>query len=74
MLAAVGAGLFADLDEARAMVSPIERVVEPDPALHARYRELHANWRRINDAMVLLAETGVTKPMWRPAGAIRRTA
>jgi autoinducer 2 (AI-2) kinase len=72
MLAAIGGGVFADHAEARAMLSPIERVVEPDADRHAAYREHHARWRRINDAMVELAQAGVTQPMWKPAGAFRR--
>ncbi|MFC4171414.1 autoinducer-2 kinase [Microvirga sp. GCM10011540] len=72
MLAAVGGGLFANLDEARAMLSPIERVVEPDAARHEAYKNFHARWHAINDAMVMLADAGVTQPMWKPAGAIRR--
>lgn len=72
MLAAIGGGLFSGVDEAGAMIPPIERVVEPDPDRHAAYRDLHGRWRRINDAMVELAQAGVTEPMWKPAGAYRR--
>jgi autoinducer 2 (AI-2) kinase len=72
MLAAMGGGLFADLDEACAMRSPIERVVEPSAQRHAAYCDFHARWRKINDAMVELAQIGVTQPMWKPVGAIRR--
>ncbi len=73
MLAAVGAGIHVDLDAAMgAMASPVERVVRPDTARHEAYRSHHARWRRINDAMVTLAEDGVTEPAWKPAGAIRK--
>ena len=73
MLATVGAGLHADIDAATAaMASPVERVIEPDADRHAAYREHHARWKRINDAMVELAIAGVTEPAWKPAGAIRK--
>lgn len=73
MLAAVGAGIHTDIETAMAaMASPVERVVTPDAERHAAYREHHARWRRINDAMVALAEDGITVPAWKPAGAIRK--
>lgn len=72
MLAAVGAGLYADLNEASRMVSPIEREVQPNLQRTEKYRDLCASWQRVNEAMVDLAELGVTNAMWRPAGAVKR--
>lgn len=74
MLAAVGAGLYADLDEASHMISPIEREVTPNLKNTDVYRDLCSRWERTNESMVSLAEAGITKPMWRAAGAIKHRA
>lgn len=71
MLAAVGGGIYPDLDAARVMSSPIERVVQPDAQRHDTYRGYHQRWSRVNDAMLALANDGITQPMWKPAGAVR---
>jgi len=73
MLAAVGAGLFADLEEAGAMAGGARRRIEPNPEHAALYDELSRDWLRISRAMIEMAESGVTKPMWRPAGARKKT-
>ncbi len=71
MLAAVGGGLFATLDEAvAAMASPIERTVEPDSKTTECYAEIEARWTRVNRAMTELALAGAVEPLWRPAGAL----
>lgn len=71
MLAAVGGGIFATLEEAvAAMASPIERTVEPDPAATERYAGIEARWARVNRAMTDLALDGALEPLWRPAGAL----
>lgn len=73
MLAAFGAGLHPDLNTAaREMASPIERIVMPDAGRYALYRDHHARWLNINNAMVALAEAGVTEPAWKPAGAVKK--
>ena len=52
MLAAVGAGWFADAREAaRAMRGAIRLTVEPDPGRHARYREILAAYRELYPAL-----------------------
>jgi sugar (pentulose or hexulose) kinase len=52
MLAAVGAGWFADAREAaRAMRDAIRLTVEPDPGRHARYREVLAAYRELYPAL-----------------------
>ncbi len=71
MLAAVGGGVFPGLDAAvAAMASPIERTVEPDPAVTERYAEIEARWSTVNRAMTDLALDGAVEPLWRPAGAL----
>lgn len=70
MLAAVGAGLFATLDEAvAAMASPIERRVVPDPDNMALYAPLKARWSEVTDGVRDLGEASGLEPIWRPAGA-----
>ncbi len=70
MLAAVGAGLFATLDEAvAAMASPIERRVVPDPDNMALYAPLKARWSEVTDGLRDLGEASGLEPIWRPAGA-----
>lgn len=52
MLAAVGAGWFADArDAAAAMGGAVSLTVEPDPARHARYREVLAAYRELYPAL-----------------------
>jgi ribulose kinase len=58
--AAVGAGLVPDLFGAAEAVSRPGRVVEPDPAAHARYRELFAEYIEV---------TGLLAPVSRRLAA-----
>ena len=52
MLAAVGAGLFADVGEAAAQMTHLAgRVHEPDPAAAARYAEAYDEYRALFDAL-----------------------
>jgi autoinducer 2 (AI-2) kinase len=70
MLAAVGVGLFATMDEAvTAMASPIERRVVPDPDNMALYAPLKARWSEVTGGVRDLGETTGLEPIWRPAGA-----
>jgi len=70
MLAASGAGLFPTLDEAvRAMASPIERRVSPDPAARESYRSIERQWDEVTRAAAGLGARGTLEPIWRPAGA-----
>jgi autoinducer 2 (AI-2) kinase len=67
--AGVGAGLFVDpVDTARRLVS-FERVCEPAEADAANYRELYERWRALYTASLELSEAGLTRPLWRAAGA-----
>jgi sugar (pentulose or hexulose) kinase len=56
ILAAVGAGHFATIEEgARAMVR-IHRTIEPDPAAHAAYAPIHARYQAAFEALKPLRE------------------
>jgi ribulokinase len=54
ILAAVGAGAFASLPEAAGAMVRVERVIEPDPARHARYGELFDLYRETHAALAPL--------------------
>jgi len=70
MLAAVGAGLFANVDDAvQAMASPIERRFSPEPAAQEAYAAIDVRWDDVTSAAMELAMRGVLEPIWRPAGA-----
>jgi ribulose kinase len=51
ILAATGAGAFADVDAAIATMVRVERVVEPDPRASARYAELYGDYERLYPAL-----------------------
>jgi autoinducer 2 (AI-2) kinase len=67
--AGLGAGVYANLDEAIARLVRFERSVEPDPEAHARYDALFARWRELYPRILELSEAGLLRPMWWPAGA-----
>jgi autoinducer-2 kinase len=66
--AGIGAGLYDDLAAVVADVVQMERTVEPDPAAHARYRELYEQWLELYGRSLELSETGIVQPLWRAAG------
>lgn len=47
ILAASGAGLERDVADAATRLAPVKSVVEPDPALHARYAEFFELWLQL---------------------------
>ena len=51
LLAGVGAGVFADVKDAVAKCLRVDRTIEPDPAVAARYDHLFGCYRRIHDAL-----------------------
>lgn len=69
MYAGIGAGVYADLEEAIARLVRFERTVEPDPAAHASYDALFARWSELYPKILELSEAGLLRPMWWPAGA-----
>jgi ribulokinase len=52
MLAAIGAGLFADLPAAAAAMVHEDRVVAPDPAMHEAYRPIYERYKKLYPALV----------------------
>ena len=55
MCAGVGVGIWRDHEEAAASVAAIERTLEPDPAAHAAYRRLAAQWLEVYRASMALS-------------------
>lgn len=47
MLAGLGAGIYRDVDDAIRRCVHLTRPIEPDRAVHARYEERFAAWRRL---------------------------
>ncbi|MEI7745017.1 MAG: autoinducer-2 kinase, partial [Chloroflexota bacterium] len=62
--AGVGAGLFGDAVSQARRVVRIERTVEPDPATHERYLELHARWATLYARQLDISEAGLLRPLW----------
>ena len=67
--AGIGAGVYADLDEAIGQLVRFERSVEPDPVARASYDALFAHWSELYPRILELSEAGLLRPMWWPAGA-----
>jgi len=67
--AGLGVGLFGSLDEIADRVVRIERTVEPDATNRHVYDDAYAAWAAIYPRMLQLAEDGLARPMWWPAGA-----
>jgi autoinducer 2 (AI-2) kinase len=68
IFAGVGAGLFGDAAAQARRVARIERTVEPDPATHERYLELHERWTAVYARQLEISEAGLLRPLWRAAG------
>jgi sugar (pentulose or hexulose) kinase len=50
MCAAVGAGIYGSLPEARAMATPMRRV-EPDLSIVADYQDFYRRWQHLDSAL-----------------------
>jgi xylulokinase len=55
MLAGLGSGVFASLDEARTRMVKRQAVQEPDPAQVARYTELYERYRQVEQQLLAAA-------------------
>jgi autoinducer-2 kinase len=67
--AGLGAGVYADLEEATGRLVRFERAVDADPETHARYDAHFARWSALYPKILELSEAGLLRPMWWPAGA-----
>jgi len=68
MLAATGAGIYANVKEAADAMVKIEATLEPDAENHKKYMEMYKTWRKIYDAELDLSDAGVTNYMWSAPG------
>lgn len=64
ILAAVGLGLYKDLNEAVAAMVHMEKSYIPNKDNHEVYTELYATWRKFYKTQLDLACEGTTKYMW----------
>ncbi len=69
LLAGTGAGVYANAAAAGRDLASFEAPVEPDPGRTAAYEELYAAWRQVYLASLEMSEAGLTRPLWRAAGA-----
>lgn len=74
MLAAVGSGHYASLEDAAPMTSGISRTVQPDAGRAAQYKEHFEQWKKIDHVMADLARRDVTRSMWKAAGWLENPA
>jgi len=66
--AALGAGLFAGLEEAGSAFARFERTVEPDPANAEVYADLRWRWSEAYAAQKDLVDRGLTTSLWKAPG------
>jgi autoinducer 2 (AI-2) kinase len=69
LLAGAGAGLFADPVSAGADIAAFEEPVVPSPERVEAYARLYGEWREVYAASLEMSEAGLTRPLWRAAGA-----
>ncbi len=68
ILAGVGVGLYASLEEAVERTVKWDRVYRPDTCVKAVYEELYENWKQIYPAQLALCDRGLTRNMWIAPG------
>jgi autoinducer-2 kinase len=67
--AGLGVGVFDSLEDVTDRVVRMERTVEPKPANRGTYDDGYAAWMQVYPRLLQLAEDGLSRPMWWPAGA-----
>ncbi len=66
--AGVGAGIWADVDEAKQVVVKTARIVEPNPAHFAPYQAIKQRWQQVYQQQLTLVTQGLTQPLWKAPG------
>jgi autoinducer-2 kinase len=64
-----GAGLYVDAVSAANQIACFERTFEPDPDGAEAYASLYEKWLELYRRSLELSESGLVRPLWRPAGA-----
>jgi autoinducer 2 (AI-2) kinase len=69
LLAGAGVGLYSDPVSAGRDIAALEEPVEPTPERVEAYERLYGQWRGVYAASLAMSEAGLTRPLWRAAGA-----
>lgn len=67
--AGIGAGVYRDVAEVTGKLVRFERTFEPKPEARQAYDTSYETWKAVYPRMLELAEAGILRPMWWPAGA-----
>lgn len=68
LYAAFGAGIYSSIKEAVDQVVVWESTFQPRMANHQKYALIYENWRRVYEAQLKLADSGITTHMWKAPG------
>lgn len=66
--AAVGAGQFANLEEAGRMFARTEKIVKPDTSKASAYADATEKWRKAYAKQKDLVDDGITTSLWKAPG------
>jgi len=69
MFAAVGVGIYSNIEEVAERVVRFERTVEPDQSNSGVYDDVYERWAQVYPQVLALSERTLLAPMWWPAGA-----
>jgi autoinducer 2 (AI-2) kinase len=67
--AGTGIGWYDDVRSASRGISKTEKVLKPEGKSVDVYRDLYSKWLKVYSRSLEMAEDGLLKPLWRPAGA-----
>ena len=68
ILAGVGVGLYANVEDAVSRTVKWDRQFQPNPSVKAVYDELYGNWKKLYPAQLALCAQGITRNMWIAPG------
>ena len=68
ILAGVGVGLYADIEEAVERTVKWDRQFQPNLSVKPVYDQLYADWKKIYPVQLALCDRGVTRNMWIAPG------
>lgn len=68
MAAGIGAGVYADFEEAAKKIVKIEKIYQPNQANFEAYKEIKEKWAKIYAKQLELAEAELLTSMWKAPG------
>jgi len=68
MSAAIGAGIFANFQEAAKAWVKLDRVYKPNMKNHKIYKKLTKKWQKVYKKQLKLVDKGLTTSMWKAPG------